>query len=98
MEHYTMKTRVTVFFSSILCLAALSGCASKGDIEALRSQIDALQQTTAEALSEAKAARELSYATRSELDAIKRTAQSAEQRAQENDLKINKAFDQSIKK
>ncbi len=97
-KHHIIRKRAPVILTVMLGLGAVSGCATKGDIETLQLQMDALKQTSAEALAEAKAANERANANQAELEAVRGTARSALKLAEDNDLKINQAFNQSLKK
>ena len=88
----------TTLIPLVFCMAALTGCATKGDIESLRREISALQDTTNEALENSNEARNMASTSLAELDKVKRDAAAARASAEASEAKLDKVFEKSMLK
>ena len=77
-------------------MAALTGCATKGDIESLRREISTLQDSTNEALENSNEARNMASTSLAELDKVKRDAAAARASAEASEAKLDKVFEKSM--
>ncbi|RRQ20652.1 Lpp/OprI family alanine-zipper lipoprotein [Thiohalobacter thiocyanaticus] len=87
-------------FGAILLLGAfaLGGCASTGEIDQLRSDIERAQSTADDAAAEAAAARSEAAAARRLAEEAQDDAAAAKARSEETDAKIDRMFKKSMYK
>ena len=84
--------------ATVLSMLVLSGCATRSDIEALRSQIQSLQQTTDDSLKVSQEAKEIALNNREDLVSVTRTAESAQRQAAQANEKVDRVFETSMRK
>lgn len=82
----------------VLCVVALTGCATKGDIESLRREISTLQDSTNEALENSNQARSMASTSLAELDRVKQDAAAARASAEASEAKLDNVFERSMLK
>lgn len=83
---------------AILCTLVLSGCATRSDIDALRSEIQSLQQSNEDTLKISQEARDIASRNSDDLASVRRAAESAQSQAQQANEKVDRAFEASMRK
>ena len=83
---------------AVLCSAVLAGCATRSDIDALRSEIQSLQHSTDASLKVSEQARDIASNNTAELASVKRAAELAQNLAQQANEKVDRAFETSMRK
>lgn len=92
------RSRIQLMAVTLLCAGVVSGCATRGDIDALRSEMQNMQKTTEESLSMSREAREIAANNRSEIASVSRATTEAQRQAQEANERVDRAFDASLRK
>ncbi len=94
-----MKGRsIRIASAMLVSLVVISGCATKGDIDSLRAEIDALRVSTEKALANSVEASANASASLQELDIVKRDAAAAQARAEETAERVDDVFERSMLK
>ena len=83
---------------ALLCSAVLTGCATRSDIDALRSEILSMQQSVDESLKVSEEARDIASNNSAELASVRRAAELAQSQAQQANEKVDRAFETSMRK
>jgi len=91
------QSRLTLIVLTLFFLV-LSGCATRGDIDALRAEINQLQASTEQALKNSQDAQRIAGNTQADIADVRALAEAANARAEQNDEKMNKMFNRSVTK
>ena len=83
---------------ALLCSAVLTVCATRSDIDALRSEILSMQQSVDESLNVSEEARDIASNNSAELASVRRAAELAQSQAQQANEKVDRAFETSMRK
>jgi murein lipoprotein len=83
---------------TVLCSVVLTGCATRSDIDALRSEIQSLQQSTDKSLKVSQDARDIASKNSAELVSVRRAADQAKSQAQQANEKADRVFETSMRK
>jgi outer membrane murein-binding lipoprotein Lpp len=90
--------KIQIASATVICLLVLSGCATRSDIDVIRSQIESLQRSTDESLKVSQEAREIALNNSDDLASVRRTAEAAQRLALQAKENIDRAFEKSMHK
>jgi murein lipoprotein len=87
-----------LLISMMLVMAAMTGCATSGDIERMQAQQKLIDAKADQALQDAQAAKASADAAAARAEDAEKKAQQREKIADEKSTKADAAFQQSMKK
>ncbi len=93
-----MKIRIVVMAMMLALAAALSGCATSGDIEKMQAQQKLIDAKADQALQDAQAARAAADAAKTRAEDAEKKAAERERIADEKAARADAAFQKSMRK